>query len=131
MEGKGNGLPIHQQGGAMIDVLISGRLRGTAAMRTSSKGTPFATWRMGAVDKNGDSVLCACITFSASAIEAVRSLSDGDSVSVSGEAAINVWDGNDGNQRHGLDVLAHVVMTAYHMGRKRRPAPGTEADSPL
>lgn len=41
-------------------------------------------------------------------------------IAVSGEAAIKAWNGKDGTLRHGLDVLVHGVLTAYHVGRKRR-----------
>ena len=104
----------------MIDALISGRLRGAVMPRTTGAGKPFAVWRMATTDKNGDSVLCSCIAFSHTAIEAAQRLSDGDSIAVSGEAAISTWQGGDGAQRHGLDVLVHGVLTAYHLGRKRK-----------
>lgn len=104
----------------MIDALISGRIRGAVTVRTSKNGKPFASWRIATTDKNGDGVLCSCIAFSTTAIDAVQRLSDGDSLAVSGEAAINARQGNDGLQRQGLDVLAHAVLTAYHLGRKRK-----------
>lgn len=110
----------------MIDALIAGRLRGAPTFRTASNGAPFASFRLAATDRNGVSVLCSCITFSATACAAVQALSDGDSVAVSGEATFKTWEGNDGTQRHCLDVLVHGVMTAYHLGRKRK-AGGTEA----
>lgn len=104
----------------MIDALISGRLRGAVTPRTTGAGKPFAVWRMATTDKNGESVLCSCIAFSQTAIEAAQRLTDGDSIAVSGEAAISTWQGNDGTARHGLDVLVHGVLTAYHLGRKRK-----------
>ena len=56
----------------MIDVLLSGRLRGTPSVRTGANGAPFALFRVSAADKTGESLLCSCIAFSASAIEAVQ-----------------------------------------------------------
>lgn len=112
----------------MIDCLISGRIRGAVALRTSNNGKPFVTFRLSATDKEGDRVLCSCYTFSATAMDAAQRLSDGDSIAVTGEAAINVWTGNDGTQRHGLDVLVHGVMTAYHLGRKRKATEPTDTD---
>lgn len=106
----------------MIDTLLSGRLRGTPSFRTASNGTPFASFRMAAADRNGVSVLCSCITFSATACAAVKALEDGDSLAVTGEAELKTWNGSDGAQRLGLDVLVHGVMTAYHQGRKRKSA---------
>lgn len=105
----------------MIDALVSGRLRGAVNVRTSKNGKPFATWRLATTDKNGDSVLCACIAFSTSAIDAAQRLTDGDSMAVTGEAAISTFTTSDGHTRHGLDVVVHGVLTAYHVGRKRKP----------
>ncbi|PKO27433.1 MAG: single-stranded DNA-binding protein [Betaproteobacteria bacterium HGW-Betaproteobacteria-9] len=112
----------------MIDALVSGRLRGAVNLRTSNTGNPFAVWRMATTDKNGDSVLCSCIAFSTTAIDAAQRLSDGDSIAVSGEAAISTWNGNGGTLRHGLDVLVHGVLTAYHLGRKRKASEPTGGD---
>lgn len=112
----------------MIDTLISGRLRGAPSLRTSATGKPFALWRIATTDKNGDGVLCSCIAFSQTAIDAAQRLSDGDAIAVSGEAAISVWKSSDGTQRHGLDVLVHVVMNAYHLGRKRKASEPAKDD---
>ena len=69
----------------MFDVLLSGRLRGAPQMRTAANGAPFSTFRLVAVSKTGESMLCSCVTFSQTVIEAVQSLGDGDSLSVSGQ----------------------------------------------
>lgn len=111
----------------MIDALVSGRLRGAVTVRTGKNGSPYASWRLSTTDKNGDSVLCGCIAFSASVIDAAQRLSDGDSIAVSAEAAIKTWTGNDGMPRHGLDLVVHGVLTAYHLGRKRKTSEPEEA----
>ena len=113
----------------MIDALISGRLRGTPSVRTGSNGAPFALFRVSAADKTGASLLCSCIAFSATAIEAVQRLSDGDSIAVTGEAAISTWNASDGSPRHGLDLTAHGVLTPYAVSRKRKAADTPPADS--
>lgn len=115
----------------MFDVLLSGRLRGAPTLRTASTGAPFATFRLAASSKTGESLLCACLTFSQTVIDAVCSLGDGDSLAVSGEAAISTWDGRDGNPQHGLEVTAHAVLTAYHIGRKRKSKGATADDAGL
>lgn len=112
----------------MIDALISGRMRGTVNLRTTKNGTPFGVWRMATTDKNGDGVLCSCIAFSQTTIDAAQRMADGDSIAVTGEAAISTWQGNDGTQRHGLDVTVYGVLTAYHLGRKRKASEPTEGD---
>lgn len=113
-----------------IDVLIHGRLRGIVAIKTAANGNHYAIFKLAACDKNGASILTSCIAWDASAIAMLERLTDGDSIAVSGEAAISTWRGNDGADRHGLDVTVHLAMTAYHAGRKRRDKPQHEpADS--
>ena len=106
-----------------IDVLIQGRVRGAVAIKTASNGNPFASFKVSAVDKKKEGVLCGCIAFSAAAVEAVQRLADGDAIAVSGEAAISSWHGQDGTARHGLDVTVYQVLTAHHLGRKRTDKP--------
>lgn len=104
----------------MIDALIAGRLRGAVTVRQSSNGKPFATWRISAPDKTGESLLCSCVSFSETAISAVQALSDGDAVAVTGEASISQWTDSQNERRHGLDFRVYAVLTAYHLGRKRK-----------
>ena len=58
----------------MIDVLIQGRLRGGVTIKPSKQGKDYAIFRLGVIDKNGDSILCGCITFETAAVEAVQRL---------------------------------------------------------
>lgn len=104
----------------MIDALIAGRLRGAPQFKTAANGSPFVSFRMATTDRSGTSLLCSCIVFSETAHAAMQALEDGDSVAVSGEASLKTWEGPNGTPRHGLDVLVHGVLTAYHLGRKRK-----------
>lgn len=106
-----------------FDALLHGKLRGAVAVKQSANGNDYATFKLTTTDKKGASLLASVITFSESAIDTVRRLGDGDSVAVSGEAAISTWTGSDGAARYGLDVTAHQAMTAYHAGRKRADKP--------
>ena len=114
----------------MIDVLISGKLRGGVAVKLAANGKRYALFKLAASDKKGEGVFCSCIAFSQSVIDTVLELQSGDSVSVSGEAAISTWQGKDGTTKHGLDVTAHLAMTAYHAGRKRSKADTTTSQPP-
>ena len=112
-----------------VDVLIAGRLRGTPTLRSASNGSPYLLFRLAAIDKAGESLLCGCIAFSETAIRTVQALGEGDSIAVTGEASISTWHGSDGAERHGLDVTAHAVLTAYHVGRKRKASDSDSSDS--
>lgn len=111
-----------------IDVLISGRLRGAPTLRTASNGSPYARFILAAADKNGESLLCGCITFAENVIQTVKALDDGDSISATGEAALSHWNDSAGTARHGLDVIVYGVLTAYHVGRKRRATEASQID---
>jgi len=114
---------------AVIDVLIAGRLRGAPTMRESVNGKPYATFRIMAADKDGEGRVLSCIAFNRAAIDALQRLDDGDAVSLAGEAKLTAWLAADGSPRCGLDVTAHVVMSAYHTARKRKTADAPQADA--
>ena len=113
-----------------FDVLLQGKLRGQLTEGTASNGNPYGRFRLGVTDKKGEGVLASCITFSSSVLDVVRRLDDGDSLAISGEAAITTWASQGGATRVGLDVTAAAVMTAYHVARKRgdKPAPEVTND---
>jgi hypothetical protein len=80
---------------------------------------------MHALDKKGNTVPVSCTAFVVSVIDKLRDLAQGDSIVVSGEAEISAWTGPDGIAHHGLDMVVHVSMTAYHLAMRRadkRPA---------
>ena len=111
-----------------IDAVISGRIRGPVTVKTAVNGNTYAQFRLSAADKNGESLLCGCIAFTDSAIDAVKRLADGDAVAIAGEVAISAWRGKDGIERHGLDVLVHGAVSPYHAGRKRGDKPAAGGD---
>ena len=47
-------------------------------------------------------------------------LGDGDSVSLSGALTPKVWTDRDGHARPALDLVAHGLLTSYHVTRKRK-----------
>ena len=113
----------------MIDALISGRLRGVPTMKQSVNGKPYATFRMAAADKDGESRLLSCIAFNRAAVDALQRLDDGDALAVAGEAKLTAWAAADGAPRCGLDVTVHQVLTAYAVSRKRKAADAPPAET--
>ena len=59
------------------------------------------------------------IAFDAAPCTALLALGDGDSVAMSGSLTLKTWTDKEGNTRPGLDLVAHQVLTQYHVGRKR------------
>lgn len=104
----------------MIDALISGKLYGQPTERTSKTGKPFALAKVRAAGGDGESLFVNVIAFDATPCTALLALGDGDSVALSGSLTPKVWTDKEGNARPGLDLVAHQVLTAYHVTRKRR-----------
>lgn len=107
----------------MIDALIAGKLFGQPAQRTSKTGKtgkPFAVARVRAAGGDGESQFVSVIAFDAAPCAALLALADGDSVALSGSLSLKTWTDNDGGARPGLDLVAHQVLTPYHVTRKRR-----------
>ena len=111
-----------------FDVLLQGKLRGQLTEGAASNGNPYGRFKLGVTDKKGDGLLVSCITFSTSVLDIVGRLDDGDSIAVSGEAAITTWAAQGGAIRTGLDVTVAAAMTAYHVARKRGDKPTTRGD---
>jgi single-stranded DNA-binding protein len=106
----------------MIDALIQGRVHGTPQQRTGSSGKPFTTAKARVATRDGDAIFVNVICFSADAQRALLALGDGDSVALSGEMTPKVWTDKEGNARPVVDLLAHAVLTAYHVKRRRDAA---------
>lgn len=70
------------------------------------------------------------IAFDDEPVAALLRLGDGDSVALAGSLTPKVWTDKEGNTRPSLDMVAHQVLIAYHVTKKRKamhqdaPAPG-------
>lgn len=105
---------------APIDALIGGTLHGAPKTRTSQNGNPYTTAVVRAACRDGTTIFVSVITFSRTAGAALQALNDGDAVALAGELTPKVYVPQSGEPRPSLDLLAHQVMTAYHVGRKRK-----------
>lgn len=114
----------------MIDALISGKLYGQPAERTGNGGHRFVTARVRAAagDGDGEAVIVNVITFTHSVGDALLALQDGDSVSLSGALTPKVWTDKNGQVRPALDLVAHGLLTPYHVKRKREAMEGEQGE---
>lgn len=103
----------------MIDALISGKVYGQPTERTSKAGKPFAVAKVRAAGGDGESLFVNVIAFDAAPCTALLALEDGDSVALAGTLTPKVWTDKDGNARPALDLVAHQVLSAYSVTRKR------------
>lgn len=104
----------------MIDALLAGRIYGTPQSRTTTAGKPYATVKLRIATREGEALFANVIAFKASVVAALLALADGDSAAISGELTPKVYTDKEGNARPSLDLLAHAVLTEYHVARKRK-----------
>ncbi|WP_417251294.1 single-stranded DNA-binding protein [Castellaniella sp.] len=107
----------------MIDALIQGRLHGSPKQGQGKNG-PYTTAKVKVSTAGGDTLLASVICFDPQAQAALMVLGEGDSVALSGVLTPKVYQAKDGEYRQGLDLVAHAVLTAYHVRRKRQAVQG-------
>lgn len=103
----------------MLDAIIQGKLHKKPVAKASSNGKQYVTTTVRVPVENADAMFANVIAFDAGPCKALLALDDGDSVALSGSLTPKVWMPNDGAPRVSLDVIAHAVLTAYHVKRKR------------
>jgi single-stranded DNA-binding protein len=104
----------------MIDALIAGRLSGAPVERTTKAGQLFATCKVRVSLRDGSAQFVNVIAFDESAVGSLLALSDHDSVALAGELTVGVYQRENGAARPTVDLVAHAVLTAYHVARKRK-----------
>lgn len=114
----------------MIDALISGKLHAGPEQRTGKNGKPFATAKVRAAAGDGEGLFVNVIAFEQAAVSALLTLDAGDSVVLAGSLTPKAWTDREGQPRAALDLVAHQVLTAYHVTRKRRAVQGGQDDAP-
>ena len=103
----------------MIDALIAGKVFGQPRTMTSKAGKPFATAKVRAAAGESEALFVNVIAFDADTVATLLTLSDGDSVALAGSLSPKVWTDREGNSRPAVDLVAHKLLTAYHVTRKR------------
>jgi hypothetical protein len=58
-------------------------------------------------------------------------LDDGDSVSIAGALTPKAWTDRNGEVKPALDMVAHALLTTYHITRKRQAVSGKQASTPV
>ena len=99
----------------MIDALIAGKLTKKPVQRTGNSGKPFATANVRVATTSEEAVFVSVIAFDGVVLKALMVLDAGDSVSLSGVLTPKVWQG-----KPALDLVAHGILSAYHVKRKRK-----------
>ncbi len=108
----------------MIDALITGKLYGPAQKRAGQSGSEYVTCKLKVTMADGEPIFCNVIAFDDHVQYVLTEMGDGDSVALSGALTPKVWEDKQGNARAAVDLIAHAVLTPYHVKRKRLAAQG-------
>ena len=111
----------------MIDGLIGGRLYGEAQIRTGHNGSRYVTCKVRATAGDGDTLFVNVIAFDDEVQTGLLALSDADSVALTGALTPKVWTDRNGLVKPALDMVAHGLLTAYDVKRKRQTLSGDAA----
>lgn len=103
----------------MIDGLVAGKLFGFAEQRKGKNETHFVVAKVLATPSEGDSLFVNVIAFNADACKALLALQDGDTLALAGNLTPKVWTDKQGNTKPSLDMVAHQILSVYHVGNKR------------
>jgi hypothetical protein len=114
----------------MIDGLIGGKLHGKPAQRVGQSGKAFVTAKVRTPTANGETMFVNVIAFSESVGAGLLALDDGDSVSLSGALTPKAWTDRSGEVKPALDMVAHALLTTYHVTRKRQAVSSKQAGTP-
>ncbi len=114
----------------MIDGLIGGKLHGKPVQRVGQSGKAFVTAKVRTPTANGDALFVNVIAFSESVGSALLALDDGDSLSISGALTPKAWTDRNGEVKPAVDMVAHALLTTYHVTRKRQAVSGKQANPP-
>jgi len=108
----------------MLSLLASGTLVRDPESRQSKAGKAFATALLRVPTEGEDAALVSVIAFSTSACTALLAHAKGDSVAVTGRGKLTSWIGQDGAEKHGINVVAESVLSAYQVEKRRARARG-------
>ncbi|MFO0734216.1 MAG: single-stranded DNA-binding protein [Nitrospiraceae bacterium] len=108
-----------------LAILALGTLTGDPHERTSSGGKTYVTANVRTATDD-EPVMVSAIAFGETAKAALLALKKGDTVAVNGRGKLTSWAGKDGEQRHGLSVVADGVLTAYGVSSRRKTHDATE-----
>ncbi|MDN7881362.1 single-stranded DNA-binding protein [Burkholderia aenigmatica] len=109
----------------MIDGLLNGKLYNKPTERIGPSGKAFVVAKVRVPVGDGEALFVNVIAFADDAKAALLALDDGDSVALAGTLTPKVWTDRNGDAKPALDMVAHAVLTAYHVKRKRAAMQGS------
>jgi single-stranded DNA-binding protein len=102
--------------------LATGILWKDPVQRTAKTGSRYATANI-RIGSNAESLFVNVIAFDDAAQSELLRLREGDSVSVQGQAKINIYTARDGEPRVSLDINAAHVLALRQPPKEKKPRP--------
>jgi single-stranded DNA-binding protein len=103
----------------MLAILATGTLIADPVSRVSTtSGKSFTTAALMVPAENSEPMRVSVIAFAGDPVEALLLLKKGDACAISGRAKLSSWTKN-GEEKHGLSVIADRVLSAYAAGKQR------------
>ena len=106
----------------MLTVLALGTLMNDPQPRTSAGGKDYATALMRVPSEGADAILVSLVAFNPDTVTALLAHSKSDALAVAGRAKLSSWNGRDGDEVHGMNVIADRILSAYMVDKKRQAA---------
>jgi single-stranded DNA-binding protein len=111
----------------MIDALVGGTLAKDPETRTARNGNPYALATL-RVPTGPDTVIFARVmAFDAHVRDELLALAKGDPVHVAGPLEVSTWKTADGEVRPSASMIAHALISPYHVRRKRAEVSNAQA----
>jgi single-stranded DNA-binding protein len=110
---------------AMLTLLASGTLAKDPQERATAAGKPYCTALVRVPCEDAEALLCSVIAFSPEPVQALLTLAKGDAVAIAGRASLRTWE-RDGEQHHGLSIVADQVLSVYQVEKRRRRSTNPE-----
>jgi single-stranded DNA-binding protein len=102
----------------MLSVLATGTLIADPVSRMSVAGKPYTTASVKVPAENTEPMLVSVIAFAEDTAAALLLLKKGDACAIAERAKLSSWTKN-GEEKHGLSVIADRVLSVYAAGKQR------------
>jgi single-stranded DNA-binding protein len=95
----------------VIYTLAAGTLIADPIARTTGAGKPYVTALLRVPIEGEEAAIVSLAAFDEAVRAALAELCKGDALSVAGRGKLTAWTSKEGEQRHGLSVVAQRIIT--------------------
>lgn len=103
----------------MIDAMINGKLHKQPESKIGKSGKRYVSALARISQQDGSVVFARVTAFDDEICNKLGALSAGDAVCLSGTVSLSAYTDKDGQAKPGMDMIAHALLTVYHVKHKR------------